>query len=158
MHHGSHLRLHAGHCNHRLILLAPTLEPDRTPKAKDKGDECSNFARLVARHWYLRIRLGVSTRESWLPGNCQTSALSQALAGAVWQLLKASWGTKSPSRNFDHILVPHGESQGLPGSAKSRIACVLSSHWSEPNPAHSGFCLGPGAGRRCLVPHRGHLG
>ena len=51
-----------------------------------------------------------------------------------------------------------GRSQGTPGGAKSRFPCVLSSIWIKRNPAHSGFCLGPGSGGRSLAPQSGHSG
>ena len=45
------------------------------------------------------------------------------------------------------------EPPGSPGGAKTGCPCVLSFVWSERNPAHSSFCLGPGAGWPSLAPH-----
>ena len=48
--------------------------------------------------------------------------------------------------------------QGSPGGATSVCPCVLSSLWSDRNPVHSGFCLGPGADGRDLAPQDGLSG
>ena len=103
-------------------------------------------------------------------------SLGQVLAGTVWGIMVASWGSEKSSlgqislfvgsfssfcgtleNSFFMFLSHLAAPRGTPGGVRSMFRRVLSSLWSKRICAQGSFSLGPGAGGHRLGPHGGLL-